>query len=136
MTSRRNRRPITSQDRFMMQLDAQRRLYLTRFQMGNVIARARQRAVWFRPPTPKVQISAARIDINQVDLAEYARRFQFSAERPAGADKDTEHWADALLVAPTSSLNHRTARIAGKPYHWRQRHYTGQLYLAAGDAPW
>lgn len=48
---------------------------------------------------------------------------------------ETEHWADALLKCPTSSLNHRTVRFCGKPYHWRQD-YTGQLKLAAGESPW
>lgn len=47
----------------------------------------------------------------------------------------TVRWVDREMHRPTSSLNHRTARFAGKPYHWRQD-YTGQLKLAAGESPW
>jgi len=51
------------------------------------------------------------------------------------AQETATEWLERELHRPSSSLNHRTARFAGKPYHWRQD-YTGQLKLAAGESPW
>lgn len=84
-------------------------------------------ATWFKPPAPAVRPTAGRVSIGGVPIATV----------PATPEElgRTEHWADTLLHCPSSALNRRTARFAGKPYHWRQD-YTGQLKLAAGESPW
>lgn len=95
------------------------------------------RTPWFQPP-PAVPIAmtAFRHPIGSYAWAKsVAHNTDLSTVTRADMDAQTEHWADALLQCPTSSLNHRTARFAGKPYHWRQD-YTGQLKLAAGESPW
>lgn len=40
------------------------------------------------------------------------------------------------LHRPSSSLNHATVRVAGKPYHWRRALHTEHLKLVAGESPW
>lgn len=115
----------------------------TAFRIGAV----RHRLTWFKPPAPRVSLTTGRVsrlEVNHVDLTPYARpdgvsSYAGAKERAhafaAQAQAETEHWADALLNCPPSHLNQRTARFAGKPYHWRQD-YTGQLKLAAGESPW
>jgi hypothetical protein len=96
------------------------------------------RTPWYRtPPAVPIAMTASRHPIGTFAGAKQAA---FDAANRAvhamvDADTETEHWADALLHRPVSSLNHRTVRTAGKPYHWRQD-YTGQLKLAAGESPW
>lgn len=124
------RKPVGAQARALRQYEMQAQLYTRRIEQGHRIGQLRHKLTWFRLPGPKVQMTAGRVTLDGLDIGVGT----FAGAKLAAHDA-AERWADALLKCPTSSLNHRTARICGKPYHWRQD-YTGQLKLAAGESPW
>lgn len=99
-----------------------------RAQIAHTIGAVRRGQSWFAQP--RRPLSMVRYD-----RADVAKLLEIGVDQVAEGDYMTEHWADALLKCPTSSAHHRTVRVAGKPYHWRQD-YTGQLKLAAGESPW
>lgn len=105
----------------------QRQTY-SRVVAAHALAALRHQRTWFAPPTrPLSMVRMTKADV--------ARIFDVPVELVDEGAYPTEHWADTELHRPVSSLNHRTARFCGKPYHWRQD-YTGQLKLAAGESPW
>lgn len=111
----------------------QREMY-SRVVAAHALAALRHQRTWFKVPALK----AARVPWTADQAAAMERLVPGSygwAKQAAHRAADAEHWADTELHRPASSLNHRTARFAGKPYHWRQD-YTGQLKLAAGESPW
>lgn len=99
---------------------------------AHALAAMRHKATWFKPPAPKVLMTAGRVSIGGKDFSESLRQVQAAV---AAAPVQVEHWADTLLHCPPLAGNRRTVRFAGKSYHWRQD-YTGQLKLAAGESPW
>lgn len=102
-------RPNAAQTRALNRYATQ----MGQMQAAHIIGARRHRNTWFNP-RPKLPIAMTVT---------------------ADLDLRTEHWAETLLHCPSNSGNRRTARFAGKPYHWRQD-YTGQLKLAAGESPW
>lgn len=117
---------------------------------AHALAALRRRATWFKPPAPQVLMTAGRVEINgeaRPELFVPESRGTVVSKLAVVHKPGTYEWArlhahesatayiGLHLHRPTSSLNHRTARFAGKPYHWRQD-YTGQLRLAAGESPW
>jgi len=122
MTDRTARRAV---DRRTARLDL-----FQRMRLAHTIGAVRRGQAWYNPaPRLPIAMAASRSVESFAGAKDRARQ---TAET---FTLETEHWADALLRCPSSSLNHRTARFAGKPYHWRQD-YTGQLKLAAGESPW
>ena len=101
-----------------------------RIALAHTIGATRRGQTWFNPaPRLPIAMVASR------SVESFAGAKDRARQTAEAFTLETEHWADALLRCPSSSLNHRTVRIAGKPYHWRQD-YTGQLKLAAGASPW
>lgn len=95
---------------------------LERIAVAHLIGARRARATWFKQVTLYATRAMPSVSTRIFDLEQ--------ADHESAAA-----WLERELHRPASSLNHRTARIAGKPYHWRQD-YTGQLKLAAGESPW
>ena len=100
-----------------------------RIQMAHLIGARRAGQSWFKA-APRVLMTAGRASVGgvPVSVGTYAGAKQVAQESASA-------WMERELNRPTSSLNHRTVRVAGKPYHWRQD-YTGQLKLGSGESPW
>jgi hypothetical protein len=125
MTDRTARRAV---DRRTARLDL-----FQRMRLAHTIGAVRRGQTWYKaPPAPLPRpMTATRVArVTTVDPSVGL----FSGAK-AAAHRIGEHWADLLLQCPRNPADHRTVRIAGKPYHWRQD-YTGQLKLAAGESPW
>ena len=95
-----------------------------------VRAENNRRAAWFKYMDAQVKLYAARTAPAAIrpSVGTYAGA-------KAAAHESAVAYVERELNRPTSSLNHGSAFIAGRLYHWRQD-YTGQLKLAAGASPW
>lgn len=103
----------------------------------------RRRTQWFKPPAAP-RLTAGRVAeihgvpapmVGAVELIKHTFPRTVVSQAMLDDSEPNAEWAARELHRPSSTLNHRTARFAGKPYHWRQD-YTGQLKLAAGESPW
>lgn len=127
MTNRATRRTAT--------LMRRRPTLTERITISHLIGERNARRTWYQPP--RLRAIRSGLPGSYGWAKERAHELASLAMVQGTPDElgKTEHWADTLLHCPVLPVNRRTARFAGKPYHWRQD-YTGQLKLAAGSAPW
>lgn len=124
------------------QVGRRARLQNERVQMAHLIGAVRRGQSWFKAPAgPKLLMTGTRISIGGTDLtpslleAPVGSYAWAKARAMEAGQESAAEFVGRELHRPNHSGNHRTARFAGKAYHWRQD-YTGQLKLAAGDSPW